>query len=642
MLSRTLGKRYEIVELIGRGGMAYVYKARDLKLNRYVAVKVLREEYTENEQFIKKFDRESQAVACLSHPNIVGVYDVGVQDNIYYIIMEYVDGITLKQYLMRKGRLDYVEATRFVMDISNALRCAHENKIIHRDIKPHNILLTRDLVPKVADFGIARAITSSTVTMTNQTMGSVHYISPEQARGGFVDERSDLYSLGILYYELLTGKLPFDEENTVTIAIKHIQEQIVPPREIEPKIPESVNRIVLKLTQKKPDDRYQNTDELMEDLETILESANVGTGDGKMLMNSGNDTHIIREGLFQVENTGSHDPVDSEEEDDDDDYYYETPKETASRKKKRRIALFSVLAVVALMALGTVAYTFFSGKSVSVPDIKGKSVAEATTALQKVGLNLEVEKEVNSTEVASGLIITQNPESGTELKSGKTVKVTVSRGVKTGTVPNVIGMSEAEAVKAIEAANFVVGEIKREYNNNYNSDIVFQMSPTANTTANEGTKVTIYVSKGEDVVSVTSVIGQTESDAKNAITNAGLTVGNVTYETNKDYAEGIVIKQTPTDGTQVARNSSVNLVVSSGKITTQKLSISLSDYISTTPAKSVKVKVVLYANDKSEKTVYEGSNMSNDTFSVNVEGVGREIYEVFVDGTSVGTDYIDF
>jgi serine/threonine-protein kinase len=622
--------------------MAYVYKARDLKLNRYVAVKVLREEYTENEQFIKKFDRESQAVACLSHPNIVGVYDVGVQDNIYYIIMEYVDGITLKQYLMRKGRLDYVEATRFVMDISNALRCAHENKIIHRDIKPHNILLTRDLVPKVADFGIARAITSSTVTMTNQTMGSVHYISPEQARGGFVDERSDLYSLGILYYELLTGKLPFDEENTVTIAIKHIQEQIVPPRELEPKIPESVNRIVLKLTQKKPDDRYQNTDELMEDLETILESANVGTGDGKMLMNSGNDTHIIREGLFQVENTGSHDPVDSEEEDDDDDYYYETPKETASRKKKRRIALFSVLAVVALMALGMVAYTFFSGKSVSVPDIKGKSVAEATTALQKVGLNLEVEKEVNSTEVASGLIITQNPESGTELKSGKTVKVTVSRGVKTGTVPNVIGMSEAEAVKAIEAANFVVGEIKREYNNNYNSDIVFQMSPTANTTANEGTKVTIYVSKGEDVVSVTSVIGQTESDAKNTITNAGLTVGNVTYETNKDYAEGIVIKQTPTDGTQVARNSSVNLVVSSGKITTQKLSISLSDYISTTPAKSVKVKVVLYANDKSEKTVYEGSNMSNDTFSVNVEGVGREIYEVFVDGTSVGTDYIDF
>ncbi|MBC3887630.1 Stk1 family PASTA domain-containing Ser/Thr kinase [Acetobacterium paludosum] len=642
MLSRTLGKRYEIVELIGRGGMAYVYKARDLKLNRYVAVKVLREEYTENEQFIKKFDRESQAVACLSHPNIVGIYDVGVQDNIYYIIMEFVDGITLKQYLVKKGRLDYVEATRFVMDISNALRCAHENKIIHRDIKPHNILLTRDLVPKVADFGIARAITSSTVTMTNQTMGSVHYISPEQARGGFVDERSDLYSLGILYYELLTGKLPFDEENTVTIAIKHIQEQIVPPKELEPSIPESVNQIVLKLTMKKPDDRYQNADELMEDLETILENSNAGGGDGKTLMNGGNDTHIIREGLFQVENTGSHEAVHQDEDEDDDDYYYETPEETAKRKKKRKIILFSVLAAVALIALGAVAYTFFSAKTVSVPDIKGKTVAEATAALQKVGLTLEDEKEVYNTDVAAGLVISQNPESATAIKTGKTVKVTVSLGVKTGTVPSVIGMSESEAVKAIETANFVVGEIKREYNSNYNADIVFQMSPTGNTTANEGTKVTISVSKGENLVTVPSVIGQTEADAKSSLTNAGLTMGTITYETSTQYAQGMVIRQSPSDGTQAVSGSDVALVESSGKISTQKISISLSDYIKTKPTKSVKVKVVLYADDKSEKTIYEGTNMSDDTFSVNAEGVGREIYEVFIDGTSVGTSYIDF
>lgn len=639
MLSRTLGKRYEIVELIGRGGMAYVYKARDLKLNRYVAVKVLREEYTENEQFIKKFDRESQAVACLSHPNIVGVYDVGVQDNIYYIIMEYVDGITLKQYLMRKGRLDYTEATRFVMDISNALRCAHENKIIHRDIKPHNILLTRDLVPKVADFGIARAITSSTVTMTNQTMGSVHYISPEQAKGGFVDERSDLYSLGILYYELLTGKLPFDEENTVTIAIKHIQEEIVPPKMLEPKIPERVNQIVVKLTQKKPDERYQNTDELMEDLEAVLENLSFGAGDGSHL---GNDTHIIREGLFHVENTGSHATVQPDEEEDDDEYYYETPKETAARKKKRKIILIAVFAAVAVVAMGIMAYAFFSAKTVEVPDIKGKTTAEAKTTLEKLNLVLEIEKEVYNADVEAGLIITQNPENGKELQSGKTVKVTVSKGVKTGTIPSVIGMSETEAVKAIEAANFVVGEIKREYNNNYNSDIVFQMNPNGNTTANEGTKVTIYVSKGEDMVTVPSVVGQTEADAKSTITNAGLTVGTITNETSTDYAKGMVMRQSPTDGNQVAKGSDVAIVVSSGKITTQKLTIDLSEYIQTTPAKSVKVKVVLSATDKSDKVIYEGTNMSDDVFSVNVEGYGRETYEVFIDGSSVGTGYIDF
>lgn len=638
MLSRTLGKRYEIVELIGRGGMAYVYKARDLKLNRYVAVKVLREEYTENEQFIKKFDRESQAVACLSHPNIVGVYDVGVQDNIYYIIMEYVDGITLKQYLMRKGRLDYTEATRFVMDISNALRCAHENKIIHRDIKPHNILLTRDLVPKVADFGIARAITSSTVTMTNQTMGSVHYISPEQAKGGFVDERSDLYSLGILYYELLTGKLPFDEENTVTIAIKHIQEEIVPPKLLEPKIPERVNQIVVKLTQKKPDERYQNTDELMEDLESVLENMSFGAGDGNHL---GNDTHIIREGLFHVENTGSHATVQPEEE-DDDDYYYETPKETAARKKKRKIILISVFAAVAIIAMGVMAFAFFSGKTVEVPDIKGKTTDEAKTALEKLDLVLEVEKEVYNADVEAGLIITQNPESGKELQSGKTVKVTVSKGVKTGTIPSVIGLSETEAVKAIEAANFVVGEIKREYNSNYNAEIVFQMNPNGNTTANEGTKVTIYVSKGEDLVTVPSVVGQTEADAKSTITNAGLTVGTITHETSTDYAKGMVMKQSPTDGNQVSKGSEIAIVVSSGKVSTQKLTIDLSEYIQTTPAKSVKVKVVLTAADKTETVIYEGTNMSDDVFSVNVEGIGRETYEVFIDGSSVGTGYIDF
>lgn len=640
MLSRTLGKRYEIVELIGRGGMAYVYKARDLKLNRYVAVKVLREEYTENEQFIKKFDRESQAVACLSHPNIVGVYDVGVQDNIYYIIMEFVDGITLKQYLMRKGRLDYTEATRFVMDISNALRCAHENKIIHRDIKPHNILLTRDLVPKVADFGIARAITSSTVTMTNQTMGSVHYISPEQAKGGFVDERSDLYSLGILYYELLTGKLPFDEENTVTIAIKHIQEEIVPPKLLEPKIPERVNQIVIKLTQKKPDERYQNTDELMEDLEAVLENLSFAAGDGNHL---GNDTHIIREGLFHVENTGSHAAVHpDEEEDDDDEYYYETPKETAARKKKRKIILTSVFAFLAIAAMGIMAYAFFSGKTVQVPDIKGKTTAEAKTTLEKLDLVLEVEKEVYSADVEAGLIMTQNPESGKELESGKTVKVTVSKGVKTGTIPSVIGLSETEAVKVIEAANFVVGEIKREYNDSYSADIVFQMNPNGNATANEGTKVTIYVSKGEDLVTVPSIIGQTEADAKNTITNAGLTVGAITYETSTDYSKGMVMKQSPTDGNQVAKDSDVSIVVSGGKRSTQKLTIDLSEYIEKNPSKSVKVKVVLIAADKTETLIYEGTNMSDDVFSVNVEGVGRETYEVFIDGSSVGTGYIDF
>jgi serine/threonine-protein kinase len=350
----------------------------------------------------------------------------------------------------------------------------------------------------------------------------------------------------------------------------------------------------------------------------------------------------MREGLFHVENTGSHATVHPEEEEDDDEYYYETPKETAARKKKRKIILITVFAAVAVVAIGIMAYAFFSGKTVEVPDIKGKTTAEAKTTLEKLDLVLEVEKEVYNADVAAGLIITQNPESGKELQNGKTVKVTVSKGVKTGTIPSVIGMSEADAVKAIETANFVVGEIKREYNSNYNANIVFQMNPNGATTANEGTKVTIYVSKGEDLITVPSVVGQTEADAKSTIKNAGLTVGTITTEASTDYAKGMVIRQSPTDGNQVAKGSDVAIVVSNGKISTQKLTIDLSEFIQTTPAKSVKVKVVLSATDKSDKVIYEGTNMSDDVFSVNVEGNSKETYEVFIDGTSVGTGTIDF
>ena len=558
MINKVLNNRYEIVELIGRGGMAYVYKARDRKLNRYVAVKVLREEYTENEQFIKKFDRESQAAAGLSHPNIVSVYDVGVEDDIYYIIMEYVDGITLKQYLNKKGHLEYKEATRFVIDVANALKCAHEHKIIHRDIKPHNILLTRDLVPKVADFGIARAITSSTVTMTNQTMGSVHYISPEQARGGFVDERSDLYSLGIMYYELLTGQLPFDEENTVTIAIKHIQDEIVPPKELIPELPESVNDIVIKLTHKKPDDRYQNMDELIVDLEKIMIDATAIVGDNATVRRD--ETQIIgSEGLFTIEPLREDDY--DYDEDDDDDFLSEADKQ----KKKKKIIIGSVIGVIIAIILGIVAANTLFVKTVLVPDLANKTVEEATAEVQKLGLTLEVEKEVYSAEVEEGKIVTQNPTKGTESKEGRVVKVTVSKGVQNVPIPDVKGMKESEAVAALEKAKLVVGEIKREYNNEYEPNMVYAVDPQVGVNVAEGTKVTLWVSKGRDTVTVPGLIGLNEADARSRLESYGLSVGNVTRSENNFYAEGTVTDQSIREGTETDRGSTVDIIVSAGK-----------------------------------------------------------------------------
>lgn len=560
MISKVFNNRYEIIELIGRGGMAYVYKAKDRKLNRYVAVKVLREEYTENEQFIKKFDRESQAAAGLSHPNIVSVYDVGVEGDIYYIIMEYVDGITLKQYLNKKGHLDYKEATRFIIDVAAALKCAHEHKIIHRDIKPHNILLTRDLVPKVADFGIARAITSSTVTMTNQTMGSVHYISPEQARGGFVDERSDLYSLGIMYYELLTGQLPFDEENTVTIAIKHIQEELVPPKEILPDIPASVNDIVVKLTHKKPEDRYQNMDELIDDLEKIMVDANAAVGDNGSAVSD--ETQIIGdEGLFKIEPVTG--PIESGYHEDDEE---EDDLAQAQRKKKKKIIAFSIAGGILAIILIVILMNTLTTKAVMVPNVKNMTQEQATQELEKAGLKLEVENQVYSSDVESGKIVSQNPEEGREMKKGQTVKVTVSKGTQNVTVPKVIGLSEAEATAAIDKLK-LVKNVKREYNSDVATGIVYSVDPGEGVSVAEGTSITLYVSKGQDLVTVPGIVGLSESAAEAQIEDSGLSVGRVTTSESDTVSAGLVISQSPTEGTQTERGTSINFVVSSGKPT---------------------------------------------------------------------------
>ncbi|WP_329886285.1 Stk1 family PASTA domain-containing Ser/Thr kinase [Pseudoramibacter faecis] len=550
MIGKILNGRYEIIELIGRGGMAYVYKARDLKLNRFVAVKILREEYTENEQFIKKFDRESQSAAGLSDPNIVSVYDVGVDGDVYFIVMEYVDGITLKQYLIKKGRLDYEEATNFIIDVAEALQCAHEHGIIHRDIKPQNIMLTADMTPKVTDFGIARAITSSTITMTNQTMGSVHYISPEQARGGFVDERSDLYSLGIMYYELLTGELPFDEENTVSIAIKHIQEDITPPKTILPEIPQSVSDVVVRLCQKRPDDRYQDCEELIADLDQIMLNASVDLN-GR----ANNGGLISDDSLFQVE------PEDTAGDEAAD----KTGIDHLRKKKKRKRMLIGLL-VAALAIAGIVAgYRAFSAsKKVTVPDVSGMTKSQAKTAVEAAGLTLEVESTEYSDTVDRGKIISQSPKANAMSREGRTVKVVISKGSESVQVPNVVGMSENEAVSALEKAKLQVVEIKREYNDSYSSGVVYNASPSAGSAVDKNSKVTLYVSKGKETVSVPGLVGLTQNDAESRIKANGFTVGTVTQQYSDSYASGVVMSQSPSEGTQIEKGTTINFVVSKG------------------------------------------------------------------------------
>ena len=558
MNGRVLIDRYEIIELIGRGGMAYVYKGRDLKLNRFVAIKVLRSEYAENEQFIKKFDRESQAAAGLSHPNIVSVYDVGVDQGTYFIVMEYVNGITLKQYLEQKGCLEYHEATNFIIDVAEALKCAHENKIIHRDIKPHNIMLTRDLIPKVTDFGIARAITRSTVTLTNQTMGSVHYISPEQARGGFVDERSDLYSMGIMFYELVTGELPFDEENSVTIAIKHIREDIVPPQELNPRVPDSVNNVILKLTQKDPEARYQSMDELIDDLDRLMidATANVGSMNHQYIDDQPFNRVYDENSLFRVEQGTTVQPII------DDDFGMKNDEE----KKRKRIILISAIAgAVFLLIIGTVLAMGMNKKvMVEVPQITNMTKSEATIALENVGLILEVEKEVFSTEIEAGKIATQNPKEKTQTEKGKIVKASISKGAEEVAVPELVGITENQAIAAIESAGLSVGEILREYNKDYDAGVVFDASSKQGEKLPTKTKVTLHVSKGIDLVHVPGIIGLTVDDANARIQNNGFMVGTSSSEYSDSYSAGVVMRQSLGEGTEAERGTSINYVISLG------------------------------------------------------------------------------
>jgi len=564
MIGKVLNDRYELLELIGRGGMAHVYKAKDRKLNRFVAVKILRAEYSEDEQFIKKFDRESQAAAGLTHPNIVSVYDVGAEEHIYYIVMEYVDGITLKQYLDTKGKLDYREATHFVLDIAEALKCAHAHQIIHRDVKPHNILLNKELVPKVGDFGIARAITSSTITMTNQTMGSVHYISPEQARGGFVDERSDLYSLGILFYELVTGSVPFDEENSVSIAIKHIQEDIIPPKEVIPELPQKINDIIIKLTEKKPENRYQSMEELIEEIRKLNLD---GTEKEADLTDDYSDADT---GLFRVESMDEEEPLEEEDayvEPDEADEIVRVP--AVKRKHKKR--MIAIIIVALLLIGGTVSAIYYANsQKVVVPDIVDMSEADAETALEEVGLKLEVQREVYDDDIVAGNVVTQNPEKDEVSQKGRTVKVEISKGKENVTIPSVIGESENDAIDAIEALGLVVNKVEREYNSSYDPGIVYNIDPAEDTQVSMDAEITIYVSKGTETVTVPKIVGLSESEAKSAIEAAGLTVGSATEKDSDDTPEGTIISQSPESGTETEKNTAINYVVSSG---TTKISV---------------------------------------------------------------------
>ena len=622
-----LGKRYEILGRIGSGGMADVYKGKDHKLNRYVAVKVLKEEFRENDAFVKKFKEEAQAAARLAHPNIVNVYDVGDENGIYYIVMELVEGITLKNYIERKGSLTIKEATSIAIQVCAGLEVAHNNHIVHRDIKPQNIIISREGKVKVTDFGIAKATTSQTTTAN--AMGSVHYASPEQARGGYVDHRSDIYSLGIVLYEMVTGRVPFDGETAVTVAVKHLQEEMVPPSVYCKNIPYSLEQIIKKCTEKSPDRRYQDIGDLLADLKQSLmdpdgdfvQMIDVDEQARTVVMNKGTSSKIrnSRKVEVPVSRDEDEDEEDDEYEDDEDDEDEDDDEELSPAVEKAMTVAGVVLAVIiVLIVLLLVSKALGLGKekndtsssdsqqteqtadedteaedgnsssanTVVMPNLLGKTMTEAKIELKDLGIDITLKGSESSSKYSAGQIMEQNIAEGTKVEVGSSVEVTIAGSGSSGTsgsstsstaadstssttdtevtVPNVVGKDEATARAAIEAAGLTVGTVTEAASDTVTSGLVISQTVAANTKTAKGTKVNLVLSSGASSVKVTDVIGHEQSRAEQELAAAGFQV-SVKEAYSSDVRSGLVISTTPDRGTPAKPGSTVTMTVSQGK-----------------------------------------------------------------------------
>ncbi len=599
-----IADRYEIVGKVGTGGMADVYKAKDHTLGRFVGIKVLKQEFSEDVNFVTKFRTEAQSAAGLEHPNIVNIYDVGSENAIHYIVMEYVEGITLKTYIEKKGQLSFKEAVSIAIQVGRGIEAAHNKHIIHRDIKPQNIIISTEGKVKVTDFGIARAASSNTIN--SDVMGSVHYASPEQARNGFVDGKSDIYSLGIVMYEMVTGRVPFDGESTVAIAIQHLQEEMIRPSAYAPDLPVSLEKIIIKCTQKSPDRRYDSIGDLLIDLKKALISPNedfvvmvpVGQQDKTKVMKQEEVESIKEQTRNMYYEDAAEEPAkeeeQEEEEEDEDDSGFLNPK------MEKAVTIMGIVAAVIIVAIIIYIVGSFFGlfrfggsdkkdevqdkqeeviepedeekdnkdtvEQVEMIDLRGKTFEEAKVALNGIGLGIEKAGEESSDTYAQGQIVSQSAEAGSKVDKNTTIRVTISSGVGEVEVPSVTGVDK-ETAEAKLAENGFIANANFEYSESVANGTVISQSPEAGSKAKKGDTVTINVSRGVEPIVMINVLNKPEAEARAALSNLGLNV-TTTSEYSNDVPEGCVISQSIVEGKSVEKGATVTLVISLGRKST--------------------------------------------------------------------------
>ena len=619
-----LSDRYEILSKVGAGGMSDVYKAKDHILSRFVAIKVLKQEFSEDSSFVTKFRAEAQSAAGLEHPNIVNIYDVGSENGLYYIVMEYVEGITLKTYIEKKGQLSFKESASIAIQVARGIEAAHNKNIIHRDIKPQNIIISTDGKVKVTDFGIAKATSSNTIS--SDVMGSVHYASPEQARNGFVDGRSDIYSLGIVMFEMVTGRVPFDGDTTVAVALQHLQEEIARPSIYAPDLPISFEKIILKCTQKTPDRRYQTIEELLTDIrrslahpdEDFVTIAPLVDG-GKTKVISPEELDKIKEGRGVAEDLNDDDTDadnddeyaddeddddeydesllddDDDDEDDDDDGKLLNPKMDKAITIMGIVTAVIIVIVIIYLALSVAGVFKFGGKKNSesqqtesqtqtesesesetqtetegqMIDIRGMSVDDAQKAVDRLKLDLTVFAfETKQSDKKDGTILEQDVKAGDTVKRGSQINVVIAgKGDSTSEmvkIPSVIGKTKSSAKSTLESAGFSVTFEYGDYNNSVAADVVTAQSPSAKNQAAKGSTVTVTLSPGQKPITVPNVVGASQSQAESALAGACLKYTYADSQYSDTVPAGSVIIQTKS-GETVAAGTTITLTLSKGK-----------------------------------------------------------------------------
>jgi len=682
-----ISDRYEIIEKVGSGGMADVYKAKCHRLNRFVAIKILKAEYSKDTGFVEKFRREAQSAAGLSHPNIVNVYDVGDDDGLYYIVMELVEGITLKSFIERKGKLEVKEVLGISIQIAQGMEAAHANHIIHRDIKPQNIIISREGKVKVTDFGIAKAASSNTIT--SNAMGSVHYISPEQARGGYSDEKSDIYSLGISMYEMLTGRVPFIADSTVSVALLHIQGEAIPMRELEPSIPISLDKIVQKCMQKKPERRYASVTELIQDLRKAITNPNDDfVKIPPMLINDSPTIHISDDEINHIKSASKEMPAQpvfheeeeeekiDEEELEEEDLDDDEDEDDIEPKVKRLMVAGGIAA--GLLLVGLLLFIVFaifgkpSGKKPLVLPSESPSVTEPVESLepspsaeteekmvpQVVGLTKDKAEEVlkemdityryteeHSSTVAEGIVISQTPDKDTAVDDDTVVNFVISLGAEKLYLPDVYNKEKRAAIAELEDAGYVVQK-EYAYDDNVKEGYVIKTNPEKGAIVSAGDTVTITISYGKESkeVYVPDLSNLTENEAKNKLKSAGLSVGTVKTDYSDTVKKGRVMRQEHSVNSTVEEGTSIGFTISLGQKEVQKTYKYIgSALITFNPFEyedeSGTITIVLHQNGKSKEVYNADCDMSDFPLPLNdIKGFDESdgTLTMLLDGVEVG------